>query len=313
MTILENHEVLRKNNAGLATLMALISGGIAPAAIWQQKKYRLKYLFRTFLAPRQTLRYLNILTRHQYFSTLLSAQKTLPSKIHRHYLHLGLNTASRVDAITYHYEFIDRLCGQHLGQALLSAEKTPLIHLTGKDGEAVIVSASSAGGAEREGECTLWLEVEGTPLASVTFCVTHSQQQQAIVIGGLQGARRNVPHEAIKMATKACYGLFPKRLLMETLWLLAERQNIKIIYGVSDRSHVFRGLRYRMSKSKKFHASYNEFWGSIGGVKYNEHLFLLPLSLERKDINIIASKKRSEYRKRYALLNVLRDKFNQLR
>lgn len=48
MTILENHEVLRKNNAGLATLMALISGGIAPAAIWQQKNIVLNIYFALF-------------------------------------------------------------------------------------------------------------------------------------------------------------------------------------------------------------------------------------------------------------------------
>ncbi|MCX8963063.1 DUF535 domain-containing protein [Erwinia psidii] len=40
-----------------------------------------------------------------------------------------------------------------------------------------------------------------------------------LVIGGMQGAHRDTPHELIRDATRACYGLFPERLLMETLLL----------------------------------------------------------------------------------------------
>lgn len=313
MTILDQHETLRVENTGLSTIMALIGGGLIPADIWREKAYRAKFCLRTLLAPRQTLRFFNEMTRNRYFSALLSAQKTLPSKIHRHYLHLGLNAASRVDAIVSHYAFIDRLDAGQLGQALTSADKVSLIHLTGKEGEEITVRASSASGAEREGESTLWLYMNETLLASVTFCVTGPAGDQQIVIGGLQGASRHVPHETIKIATKACHGLFPKRLLMENLWLLAQRQNINAVYGVSDGGHVFRGLRYRLSKGKHFHASYNEFWKSVGGEKYDSHLFSLPLSLPQKDLSEIPSKKRSEYRKRYALLDALKQEFTLLR
>ncbi len=86
-----------------------------------------------------------------------------------------------------------------------------------------------------------------------------------LVIGGLQGPRRHVSHEVIKQATRACYGLFPKRLLLEFIWQLAARSQIAAIYGVSDNGHVFRALRYRLSKGRHFHASYDEFWQSIDG------------------------------------------------
>lgn len=69
----------------------------------------------------------------------------------------------------------------------------------------------------------------------------------------------------IKQATRACYGLFPKRLLLEFIWQLAARSQIAAIYGVSDNGHVFRALRYRLSKGRHFHASYDEFWQSIDG------------------------------------------------
>lgn len=313
MTILEQHQTLRKNNAGLATIMALISGELTPGNIWREKSYRAKFCLRSLVAPRQTLRFFNAMTKNHYFSTLLSAQKTLPSKIHRHYLHLGMNAGSRVDAILGHYDFIENLSSRTLVQALTSPERTPLMRFDGKNGVTFTLSASTAMGAEREGECTFWLHVEQTQLAALTFCVAGKENARQIVIGGLQGAHRSVPHEVIKEATKACYGLFPKRILMEALWLLAARQNIQTLFGVSNNGHVFRGLRYRLSKGKHFHASYNEFWGSVSGEEYNRHLYLLPTSLPQKDLSEIASKKRSEYRKRYALLESLKEQFAGLR
>jgi hypothetical protein len=78
--------------------------------------------------------------------------------------------------------------------------------------------------------------------------VTRDHEAWQLVIGGLQGPRRHVSHEVIKQATRACYGLFPKRLLLEFIWLLAARSHIAAIYGVSDNGHVFRALRYRLSK-----------------------------------------------------------------
>ncbi len=83
----------------------------------------------------------------------------------------------------------------------------------------------------------------------------------------------------------------PKRLLLEFIWLLAGQSNIQAIYAVSDNGHVFRALRYRLSKGRHFHASYDEFWQSIEGVRNDSYRWRLPLKLERKSLESIASKK----------------------
>ena len=162
----------------------------------------------------------------------------------------------------------------------------------------------NASKAEREGECTLWLrDNENTLLASVTFCVTRENGEYALVIGGLQGPRRSVSRDVIKQATRACHGLFPKRVLMEVLFQLATLSGMKAIYAVSDEGHIFRALRYRLSKGRHFHASYDEFWASIDGQKRSTFSWQLPLHMERKSLEEIASKKRAEYRRRFELLD----------
>ncbi|MDG6746270.1 DUF535 family protein, partial [Staphylococcus aureus] len=180
------------------------------------------------------------------FEQLLSVQNTLPGKIHRLYLRLGLSASERASAIINHYQFVSEQAPPRLADALCATRPQPLFQLAAKDKQ-VVISISSAHKAEREGESTLWLHCDDVLLASLTFSVVRDATGYGIAIGGLQGPRRSVPHEAIRDATKACYGVFPKRLLMEVLWLMAGQFGMTHFEAVSNDGHVFRGLRYRFS------------------------------------------------------------------
>lgn len=108
-------------------------------------------------------------------------------------------------------------------------------------------------------------------------------------IGGLQGAKWEIPHQEIQNATKACHGLFPKRLVMEAACLFAQRLQVEQIIAVSNETHIYRSLRYR-DKEGKIHADYNAFWESVGGVCDAERHYRLPAQIARKEIAEIASK-----------------------
>lgn len=282
----------------------LVKGKRTPGPIWQKREYRLKFLLRSLLFWSSTHRMLESLAGRDDFDRLLASQVTLPSKTHRQYLMRGLTASDRADAIIHHYHWIDSLKEKGLAQALTSPHEQPFVQFRAKNDAIYTVNASCAGKAEREGESTLWLrDNENTLLASLTFSVARSNGQRVIVIGGLQGPRRNVSRDAIKQATRACHGLFPKRLLMEVIFQLAAQSSVRAIFAVSDEGHVFRALRYRLSKGRHFHASYDEFWGSLDGKKLSAFCWQLPLQMERKSLEDIASKKRAEYRRRFELLD----------
>ncbi|WP_200923919.1 VirK/YbjX family protein [Enterobacter kobei] len=282
----------------------LVNGERVPGPIWRKRDYRLKFLLRSLLFWSSTRRMLEALSGRDDFDKLLAAQITLPSKTHRQYLMRGLTANDRADAIVNHYYWIDSLKERALAQALTSPQEQTVVQFHAKEGVIYTVNASSAGKAEREGESTLWLrDNEDTLLASLTFSVARSNGQRVIVIGGLQGPRRCVSRDVIKQSTRACHGLFPKRVLMEVLFQLALQSSVKAIFAVSDEGHVFRALRYRLSKGRHFHASYDEFWDSLGGKKVSGFCWQLPLQMERKSLDEIASKKRAEYRRRFELLD----------
>lgn len=105
---------------------------------------------------------------------------------------------------------------------------------------------------EREGEATLTIHDAENRLASLTFSIMAFQKKQILFICGLQGASRSTSHNVIKEATKACHGLFPKRLLVEMLQLISGEIGAPQIIAVGDKSHVFQSARYRGSKQKVF-------------------------------------------------------------
>lgn len=289
----------------------LVNGKCVPGPIWKKREYRLKFLLRSLLFWSSTRRMLEALSGRDDFDRLLASQITLPSKTHRQYLMRGLNAGDRADAIVSHYHWIDGLKDPSLAHALTSPLEQPVVQFRAKNEVLYTVSASSAHKAEREGESTLWLrDDENTLLASLTFSVARSAGQQVLVIGGLQGPRRGVSRDVIKQATRACHGLFPKRVLMEVIFQLVAQSDIRAIYAVSDEGHVFRALRYRLSKGRHFHASYDEFWETLDGKKRSTFCWQLPPEMARKSLDEIASKKRAEYRRRFELLDEIKTAIN---
>ena len=289
----------------------LVNGKCVPGPIWKKREYRLKFLLRSLLFWSSTRRMLEALSGRDDFDRLLASQITLPSKTHRQYLMRGLNAGDRADAIVSHYHWIDGLKDPSLAHALTSPLEQPVVQFRAKNEVLYTVSASSAHKAEREGESTLWLrDDENTLLASLTFSVARSAGQRVLVIGGLQGPRRGVSRDVIKQATRACHGLFPKRVLMEVIFQLVAHSSIRAIYAVSDEGHVFRALRYRLSKGRHFHASYDEFWETLDGKKRSTFCWQLPPEMARKSLDEIASKKRAEYRRRFELLDEIKTAIN---
>jgi len=300
-----------RTNNGLTLFSALIGGQLTPQKLWRSPSWRAKFLLRSLLTPVSSWQHMHHIAAFAPMQQVLPQQPTLPGKIHRPYLHLGLSIGQRVAALHNHYRFVSQLECEALRQAMLSATGVELASFSGKDGEAMTIAMICNGRCEREGEVNLLLHCDGTLLGVLTFAVTERNGKPQLVIGGLQGADRDTPHEFIRHATKACYGLFPKRVLLEAVLQLAAAMGIQQIYAVRDGGHVFYSLRYRLKKRALFHACYDEFWQSVSATPVSRYLYQLPPSLVQKPLEEIASKKRAEYRRRYALLDQLHQQLSR--
>lgn len=297
-------EIIKDNrgNRSASLLCNLVTGKITSHSLWAERKFRIKFALRTVVFPFSTLRYISQLSRLTIFNQIMELQGLLPAKIHRNYLCTHFSVAQRAKAILDHYQLIENLNNGRLRQLLLAPTAQTLATFSGKNGEAFIINCCP-GNFDREGEITLIVNYQSVNVALLSFSIIEQQGRRVLFIGGLQGARKNISAETIRDATKAAFGVFPKRLLVEVMFMLAAQCGVEVIRAVGDTTHVFRSRRYQHRKSDKLFASYDEFWLSLGGEAQADGLFTLPMQIERKALEEIASKKRAEYRRRYALMD----------
>ncbi|HHL2499582.1 TPA: VirK/YbjX family protein [Yersinia enterocolitica] len=304
---INNNPVLIPNNInrwGLITL--LFKGHQALGGSWQKSQFRLKFIARTLISPKLTFNLLGVLVKQPFLNSMLRAQPDLPCKLHRPYLANTLNNRQKLEVLQAHFQLENQCIPELLRRNYLHHSPYKLTELTGKNEEKYSIYLGVIPKLNKEGEITLMLANEQQQtLALLTFSLTYYQNQKTLFIGGLQGADNETPHSEIHACTKACHGLFPKRLVLEATCCLAELMGITQIIAVGNATHVYQNWRYRAKKRDKLHADYDNFWISLGGEQSSEGHFNLPARIARKPIEDIASKKRAEYRRRYQLLEQL--------
>lgn len=267
---------------------------------WDCPLYRCKFRLKSLINPFTTVQYIKKLSELDDAKLIIEKRPFVPTKLQRPYLHKHLGIKERANAIIHHYYFIQHLINPRLKLVLLSDQECLLADFNGKD-DANFTITCMPSKYDKEGEITFTLNFEQVTVANLSFTFISNNGQQIAYIAGLQGAGAN-DQDIIKKATKACYGLFPKRVLYEGFCALMKLCGISIIHAVSNDAHIYKQWRYRSKKKNKFVANYDEFWLSLNGHAIQTG-YQLPIAISRKLIEDISSKKRSEYRYRYALLD----------
>ncbi|HFQ9137854.1 TPA: VirK/YbjX family protein [Enterobacter cancerogenus] len=297
---------LPQPKSGWQLFKCLARGTLTPGLAWKNPAYRRKFLLRSLATPFSTARLLEDLAKQPRLMQMLRVQPGLPCRLHRPWLTVNMDRARALASINWHYQAMSRHLPAALLNGYLSNQGATLLTLTGKDEQQFTVRLCADAFLDKEGEATLaFCDHQHTVLAEMTFTLCEFNGKSTLFIGGLQGAKAHVPHDLIQGATKACHGLFPKRLLVEAAMTLGAAFPVEQIIAVSNATHIYRSWRYRKKKEGKLLADYDSFWRSIGGQPQDDGNFALPLTMPRKPMEEIASKKRSEYRRRYELLDSL--------
>ncbi|HDR2757226.1 TPA: DUF535 domain-containing protein [Enterobacter mori] len=303
---------LPQPTSGWALFKSLATGAITPGLAWQNPSYRRKFMLRSLVSPFSTARLLASLAKQPRLIQILQVQPGLPCRLHRPWLTVSMNRRNALAALNGHYQTMSQNLPATLLKGYLSSQGMTLLTLTGKDEQQFTIRLCADAFMDKEGEATLtFCNHQNTVLAEMTFTLCPFEGKSTLFIGGLQGAKAHVPHELIQGATKACHGLFPKRLLVEAVMTLGTAFPVEQILAVSNATHIYRSWRYRKKKEGKLLADYDSFWLSLGGERQESGHFALPLTMPRKPMEEIASKKRAEYRRRYELLDSLIQQMTQ--
>lgn len=268
---------------------------------------QIKFITRTLLYYNKSKELANFVMNHKYLSeVVLTHDAFVCGVLHKPYMTYTLSSRDKIDIIKSSYKFLDKYFKPTTLDELYEKGKIKILDISGKSGIKLTLYFRIYTNFDKEGEFSIHLYQGEYLLATLTFSIWND----TLFIGGLQGlGRNNNDPKLLKDITKEFYGVFPKKLVMEVVYNLFPMKKI----AVSNEMHIYNAWRYRYQKKRTVQASYDDFWESLGGVKRKDKIWELPKIIERKSIEDIPSKKRSQYRKRYEILDSLEEKVKEFK
>ena len=140
------------------------------------------------------------------------------------------------------------------------------------------------------------LELWHKPRNELVYLLTFAKLGDALLIAVVQGPNYEGSKEMVKQLTKSCHGLRPAYLMVETMKSLTKILGYDKLLGIPQKYQN----KSRFIQSKQYTVDYDAIFGESGGEL--KDYWELPLEMDR-NLDDIPSKKRSMYRKRYAMLD----------
>ncbi|PRJ67365.1 VirK/YbjX family protein [Haemophilus influenzae] len=271
----------------------------------KQVREKLRYYGYKWLYKKQCHQLVDFLNKEMQWQPLFTQDYYRINTILTAFCDKRFSASERLTAITENLRLAEEKMGRLLCQQLLDQQHIVLTQLT----EDLRLSLSINHIDPFEGYFSINIRNQNNERvydASFAFLSPNK-----LLIASIQGpssgnASSGNAQELVKQATKALHGMRPMFLLVYAFKMLAEKWQCELV-GIP---HKAQG-KYRLSSRSKILFNYNEFWRENQG-KYDNNYWQLPLDIERKQLEDIASKKRSMYRKRYEMLDQMALDIQQL-
>jgi uncharacterized protein VirK/YbjX len=278
-----------------------IRSGAAGFSGFKRLRERVKLAMRAHLHQRATFGWLQLLNSHPMFAELVKARPRLVYKIYRPYLSNTGDIHHRVAMLAAHYRHIFR---HGLGPLTVQAARAPVVvaRIDGKSGLPYQLQLRAIEPMEREGELVLQL-IQGEELVtSCAFAFIDGDSGMALGVGCMQGPRGERGLQLIKDATRELHCLRPKNLMVKLLSQIAHDFDCAELRLVGNANRAVCGA----TRQGKVHADYDALWLELGALQRADGDFRLASEpICEPDLALIASKKRSEARKRHETLCAL--------
>ena len=278
-----------------------IRTGAAGFAGLKRVRETLKLGVRSLLHRRATDGWLQLLNSHPLLIDLTRARPRLIYKIYRPYLSNTMNCAQRVELLREHYRHVFAL---GLGPLTVRAARGAVVlgGVDGKSGLPYRVQLRAIEPMEREGELVLQLTQGDQLVYGCAFSFFNGEHGMVLGIGCMQGPRGEHGLQLIKDATRELHGLRPKNLMLKLLAGIAYDHGCVQLRLVGNANRAVCGA----TRQGKVHADYDALWQELDASRRADGDYQLACAaLAEPDLSQVASKKRSEVRKRHELLLAL--------
>ena len=170
------------------------------------------------------------------------------------------------------------------------------------EGDPLTLKLSYHPGQRKEGLMSVWLDYEGQALYQMMFWIARDKAGAwSLFIGAMQGPNMDHSREVIKKITKRCHAYRTKNLILHATQEVAKALGLKRIYAVTNYGYY---ANNHVRRDRKLKTDFGKFWEESGGrLCEDKRFYELPMTEYRKTMEEIPTRKRANYRKRFALLD----------
>jgi uncharacterized protein VirK/YbjX len=226
----------------------------------------------------------------------LALRPSLMACVIHPYLNVDWRFDQKLDAISGHYKLLTERLG------ILHFPPPASIILTELE-DAIQIRVHQFLLFEHEGELTISLFQNDQRLYSLTFMLGQIGAQLAAYVGGLQGHRSPEAVEIYRSLTHHMHGLRPRDLLVTAFRLLCGALGVARILAISDSKRICSNSYH--CPGEQIFSSYDNAWIECGGVPMDDAFFELSPHFTQRSAKDIPSRKRAQYRRRYAMVDAI--------
>ena len=161
-----------------------------------------------------------------------------------------------------------------------------------------------------EGAVCISLLYEGARIYSAMFLLENEACGNRMIIGGFQGSNSTDAKETYVKLTRAFFGMRPRDLLVNIIKIVSASVGCKTIRGITSEYHRSKHALVRTL----YHGDlpYDEIWTDHGGKPDGEGFIEFPAQIRLRSACEIPPNKRSQYRRRYELLDELQEEISRV-
>lgn len=251
---------------------------------------RLRYNLRSVLHRHWIRKFEYFVNQHPFLIDLLNERVNYSYPLACRFLDKRLSKSQRFEAICENLLFLPEK---------LTALSTPLWEEPLSFGEVIPEFEMTLSMTTHQPMEGYWvLELWHKPRNELVYLLTFAKLGDALLIAVVQGPNFEGSKEMVKQLTKSCYGLRPAYLMVEAMKALTKTFGFKTLLGIPQKYQN----KSRFIQAKRYTVNYDAIFSESGGQL--KDYWVLPLE-ENRNLDDIPSKKRSMYRKRYAMLDDL--------
>jgi uncharacterized protein VirK/YbjX len=276
----------------------------------ERQKYKRKQQYKSFvltLLNRKPSRYWFEILESDRYKEVLSQRPRLFLKPFKVYLSTQYSIHQRIKIICDTYDFIyDKKI-----EKIIRGEDHLVCEFALKNGLPAKLMIGYNDRYRKEGELVLSLVIDHLVgnVASLSFSVEKNENNKWLCrIGCLQGRPVVDGIYVTKEAQKLMNGIRPKAFLIEMLQEFCKTLDIPSINAVGGKCQAQNRKHFiHIPFLHTIPFSYNDFWEEMGGQDLGNNWYMLPSGTSRKEIADVKSEKRSSYKKRYILIDSVKD------